>query len=93
MSLLRIIALDLGKFKSVACVMDARTRAHRFATVDTTPAAVHGLLAACAGADPSRALVVLEACDCAGGCTTSPRRWAAASPSPTPATRRGSGGG
>jgi hypothetical protein len=33
----QIIALDLGKFKSVACVMDAATRRHQFATVQTTP--------------------------------------------------------
>jgi transposase len=62
----QIIALDLGKYKSVACVMDAATRRHEFATVDTTPAALHEFLAGRAGAEPSRALVVLEACDCAG---------------------------
>ena len=66
----QIIALDLGKFKSVVCVMDARTRIHRVDTVATTPAALHELLvgaaAANAGGDPSRTVVVLEACDCAG---------------------------
>ena len=61
-----IIALDLGKFKTVACVMNAATRAHEFATVPTTPAALHELIAARAGTDPAAALVVLEACDCAG---------------------------
>ena len=61
-----IIALDLGKFKTVACVMDAATRAHAFHSLDTTPAAVHDFLAAHAGADPARAVVALEACDCAG---------------------------
>ena len=61
-----IIALDLGKFKTVGCVMDAGTRAHTFHTLDTTPAAVHDFLAAHAGADPARAVVALEACDCAG---------------------------
>ena len=61
-----IIALDLGKYKSVACVMDAATRAHEFETVATTPAALHAMLAARAGADPARALVALEACDGAG---------------------------
>jgi transposase len=61
-----IIALDLGKFKSVACLMDARTRKHTFATVDTTPAALHEVLVGNAGTDPSRVVVVLEACDCAG---------------------------
>ncbi|MCA1670655.1 MAG: IS110 family transposase [Actinobacteria bacterium] len=67
----QIIALDLGKFKSVACVMDARTRKHTFAPVDTTPAALQDLLAVHTGAvhtgvDASRVVVVLEACDCAG---------------------------
>ena len=63
-----IIALDLGKFKSVACVMDVATRRHWFATVDTTPAALHEFLAARCGAadEPSRTFVVMEACDCAG---------------------------
>ena len=44
-----IIALDLGKFRSVACVMDAATRRRELAAVATTPAAVHGLPAARAG--------------------------------------------
>jgi transposase len=63
-----IIAIDLGKFKSVACVMDARTREHRFVTVETTPAALHELLAGhtSGAADAPRVFVVLEACDCAG---------------------------
>ncbi len=62
----QIIALDLGKFKSVACVMDVATRRHQFATVDTTPAALHEFLVSHAGADASRTLVACEACDCAG---------------------------
>ena len=61
-----IIALDLGKFKSVVCFMDARTRRHSFATVDTTPAALHELLAARTGRDASRTVVVLETCDASG---------------------------
>ena len=61
-----IIAVDLGKFKSVACVMDASTRRHHFATVATTPAALHELLVAQATRDPSRTLLVVEACDAAG---------------------------
>ena len=66
MGMSTIIALDLGKFKTVARVMDAATRQHAFHTVDTTPSAVHDFLAAQAGADPSAAAVALEACDCAG---------------------------
>ncbi len=62
-----IIAIDLGKFKSVACVMDVSTRQHHFATVDTTPAALHALLVRHAtAADPSRTLLIIEACDAAG---------------------------
>lgn len=62
-----IIALDLGKFKSVACVMDVGTRRHAFQTLDTTPATLHELFAVHATADdPARTLVVVECCDAAG---------------------------
>ena len=61
-----VLAIDLGKFKSVACVLDAAARRHTFVTVDTTPAALHDLLAAHAGTDPSRGLVAVETCDAAG---------------------------
>ena len=61
-----IIGIDLGKFKSVACVLDARSRRHAFVTFDTTPAALRELLAAHATADPSRTLVAVETCDAAG---------------------------
>ena len=61
-----IIALDLGKFKSVVCLLDAHTRRHRFETIDTTPQRVHDLLAAHTGEDPSRTLIVVECCDAAG---------------------------
>ena len=46
----QIIALDLGKFKSVCCAMDAATGAHRFETIATSPAALHELLVRHAGA-------------------------------------------
>jgi len=66
----QIIALDLGKFNSVACVMDAASRRHTFAAVATTPQALHDFLAARVKAgdagEPSRTLVVLETCDAAG---------------------------
>lgn len=32
-----ILAVDLGRYKSVACPYDRRTRAHTFRTIDTTP--------------------------------------------------------
>src|SRR4051812_17507538 len=63
----RIIALDLGKFNSVGCDLDVRARAHQFAAVETTPAALGDWLAGrLAGHDPARVLVVFETCDCAG---------------------------
>lgn len=65
-SLQKIVAIDLGKFKSVACVMDAATQAHQFETIETTPAALGELLARHMTADRSKTLVVVEACDVAG---------------------------
>ncbi|MDY3557215.1 hypothetical protein R5W24_006402 [Gemmata sp. JC717] len=56
-----ILAIDLGRYKSVACGYHRVTRAHTFRTLDTTPAAVDQLLAAHPGA-----AVVLEACSNAG---------------------------
>ena len=62
----RIIALDLGKFKTVACVMDTATREHRFQTITMSPADLHDLLAAEATSPPRHTLVVFETCDTAG---------------------------
>ncbi len=39
----RILALDLGKFKSVACDYDAATAEHHFTTIPTSPATMHEL--------------------------------------------------
>jgi transposase len=63
-----ILGLDLGKFKSVCCVTDAATGAHRFETIGTTPAALHELLVRHAGTTttPAQTLLVVEACDAAG---------------------------
>ena len=58
---MRILALDLGKFKSVACEYEAETGRHRFATVLTTPKAVHDLMV---DREPQR--VVIEICSLAG---------------------------
>jgi transposase len=62
----RIVALDLGKFNSVACVHDPRSQQHVFKTINTSPQTVHDLLAEHAGEDPSRTLVIFETCDAAG---------------------------
>jgi transposase len=39
-----ILAIDLGRYKSVACVYDRATRAHTFRTIDTTPIDLDTLL-------------------------------------------------
>jgi transposase len=66
MGMSRIIALDLGKFNSVACVMEAATRRPAFSTLQTTPQTLHDLFTAHAAEDPGQSLVVVEACDAAG---------------------------
>ncbi len=43
---MRILALDVGQSKSVACVYQAGTGEHRFTTIPTRPAEVHDLVAA-----------------------------------------------
>jgi transposase len=56
-----ILAIDLGKFKSVACRYNAATGTHAFETIATTPAAVHDLLV-----DAAPQLLVIEACGVCG---------------------------
>lgn len=56
-----ILAIDLGKFKSVACRYDAGTGDHAFETIATTPSAVHDLLV-----EAAPALLVIEACSICG---------------------------
>lgn len=51
---MKILAIDLGKFKSVACDFDASTGEHTFVTVPTRPAAFHDLLA---DASPRRLVI------------------------------------
>ena len=58
---MRILALDLGKYKTVACVYDSETGAHRFVTIVTNAKALHDLLVDLA---PDR--VVIEICSIAG---------------------------
>ena len=40
-----ILAMDLGKFKSVACMYQVTTKQHTFQVFATPPQAVHDLLA------------------------------------------------
>jgi hypothetical protein len=56
-----ILGLDLGKFKSVACLYDPATSAARFATVHTDPAGLREFLQA-----ERPGLVVFETCTVAG---------------------------
>ena len=41
---MKILALDIGKYKSVGCDYEAETGRHSFATVATTPQALHDLM-------------------------------------------------
>ena len=56
-----ILAIDLGKFKSVACRFDPASGRHAFETIATTPPAVHDLLI-----DARPSLLVIEACGICG---------------------------
>ena len=66
----KIIALDLGKFKTVCCVMNTSTRAHVFETIEMSPLALHDLIlkhaSAIPNATPADVQVVFETCDSAG---------------------------
>src|SRR6266567_3234878 len=58
---MKILALDLSKYKTVACDYEAETARHSFVTVLTTPKALHDLIVEC---EPDR--VVIEICSIAG---------------------------
>ena len=59
--MMRILALDPGKYKTVGCEYEAETGRHRFATVLTTPKALHDLIV-----DRAPQRVVIEICSIAG---------------------------
>lgn len=58
---MKILALDLGNYKSVACVYDTVTTEHEFETIVTNKQAVHDLVTR---QQPER--VVIEVCPLAG---------------------------
>ena len=62
----RILAIDLGKFNSVACVYDVATHEHSFTSLSTAPANVHELLVRQQTTDPADTLLVIETCDVSG---------------------------
>jgi transposase len=58
---MKILALDLGKYKSVGCDYERESGGHRFKTIGTTPAALQRLVEE---TKPDR--VVIEVCNIAG---------------------------
>lgn len=58
---MRILALDLGKYKSVACDYETESGRHRFTTIVTNPKVVHDLIV-----DREPNLVVIEICSISG---------------------------
>jgi transposase len=58
---MRILALDLGKFKSVACDYETGTGRHNFVTIPTNAKALHDLIV---DREPDR--MVIEICSIAG---------------------------
>jgi transposase len=58
---MKILALDLSKYKTVACEYEAETGRHQFATVLTTQKGLHDLIV---DREPDR--VVIEICSIAG---------------------------
>ena len=58
---MKILSLDLGKYKTVGCEYEAETGRHSFATVATTPQGLHDLIV---DLEPDR--VVIEICSIAG---------------------------
>ena len=53
-----ILALDLGKIKSVGCIYQTGTREHTYQTVRTSPQTLHDLIV---GLNPQRVNVGLKA--------------------------------
>ena len=58
---MQILALDLGKYKTVACDYEAESGRHSYVTVSTTPQGLHDLIV---DREPDR--VVIEICSIAG---------------------------
>lgn len=56
-----IMAIDLGKFKSVICFYEVKTAKHRFISIETTPQAIHDLVV-----ENPVDMIVFEACDIIG---------------------------
>ena len=63
-----IVAIDLGKFNSVACLFDPADSSHRFQSLATTPRKLHDLLCGLVATpeDAASVLVVFETCEVCG---------------------------
>jgi len=72
MSYSTILALDLGKFKSVLCIMDVATRQHRFETIESSPVRITEGIAKHVSAEASQTLVAFETCDTCGRVNEAP---------------------
>jgi hypothetical protein len=59
---MKILALGLGKYKSVACDYEAETGGHRFTMIPTNPRTLHDLIV---DREPDR--VVIEICSITPG--------------------------
>ena len=57
-----ILAIDLGKYKSVACLLDESSGEYRFTTFDTSRAEMEKII----GKERPGVVVVIEACLLAG---------------------------
>ena len=58
---MKILALDLGKFNSVACIYDTAKLAHRFVTVPTTKKGLQDLFV-----EEAADRIVIEICSISG---------------------------
>ena len=83
---MKILAIDLGKFKSVACDFDSTTTEHEFTTLPTRPAAMHDLLVE---REPDRVVIEIGSPpeSWRGGSRTCASCWRSPSRWPTPTTR------
>jgi len=68
---MNILALDLGKYKTVFCDYNSVNGEHEFGKVKTTPQTIHDLIV-----EKQPQTVVLEVCSIAGWVVDMPGRWA-----------------
>ncbi len=67
-----ILALDLGKIKSVGCIYQTGTREHTYQTVRTSPQTLHDLIV---GFGPQRVVFEIVKRSDVGKFVVLPKRW------------------